>query len=304
MDSTFQCSPALKRQAGENCLPPPALERLRKAWNSSHPKHKIAATGTRKNGGAKTDAIKSNGLWEKIRNAMTSQYKCDTEYCAVKKMPGLKAAEKAPLLTFFRPEKPAAWDKKPRDWLDSTHFVDVLSQYEKADPEFQFIGPTPIDFDEADKWGTCVMDELCKLDLKATLKKGIKKIGIVFNLDKHDEPGSHWVCAYIDIVGKKAYYADSYGYKPEREIVRLLKRCKDQGCESIYFNDIRWQRKESECGMYCLIVIICLLKGKPFYSICKNMNNDDVVNAFRDILFAEEKPRKIALDVSLNSFCI
>jgi len=297
-DNTFQCAPALKRQPGETCLPLPALQRLQRAWNKTHPKHKITSAGTRKNG----QPVKS--LWEKIRESMKNHYKCTTEFCAVKKMPGLDSSEKAPLLTFFRPEKPKIWDKKPRDWLDSTHIEDVISQYETAHREFQFIGPVPIDFDEKDKWGACIVDELCSLDLKESLRKGIKKIGIVFNLDKHDEPGSHWVCAFIDVVGKAAYYFDSYGYKPEREIVRLLKRCKEQGCDTIYYNDIRHQRKESECGMYCLIVIICLLKGKSFSEICKNVVSDDIVNAFRDILYAEEKPRKLALDKSLSTFCI
>jgi len=310
-DTSFQCAPALKRQPGENCLPQPAMVRLQRAWNKTHPKEKItmsASRKTRKNGkavdGAGSKEVPGTTLWQKIRHAMKEHYKCTTEFCALKKMPGLNAAEKAPLLTFFRPEKPRAWDKKPRDWLDSTHIEDVISQYETADPSFQFIGPVPIDFDEKDKFGACIVDELCNLDLKALSEKGITKIGIVFNLDKHDEPGSHWVCAFIDSGRKTAYYFDSYGYKPEREIVRLLKRCKEQGCDTIYYNDIRHQRKESECGMYCLIVIVCLLKGKSFSVICNHVEDDDVVNAFRDILFAEEKPRKLALDKSLSAFCI
>jgi len=56
--------------------------------------------------------------------------------------------------------------------------------------------------------------------------------------------------------------------------------------------------------MYCLYVIICLLRGKPFYTICKNIVDDDTMNAFRDILYAEEKPRKEAIDVALKKLCI
>ena len=296
-DSTFQCSPALKRQAGETCLPTTALERLRRVWNKMHPEHKIVVSGTRKHG-------KQTSLWPKLREAMRKHYKCDTEYCTVKKMKGLSDKDKAPLLSYFRPEKPAEWDKTPTLWLDSLNIEDVMKQYEAAEPTFKFIGPVPIDFDEKQSFGSCIVDELCKLDLNSINRKGITKIGIVFNLDKHDEPGSHWVCAFIDIDAKAAYYFDSYGYEPEAEIVRLLERCKQQGCDKIYYNDIRHQRKGSECGMYCLYVIICLLRGKPFYTICKDIVDDDTMNTFRDILYAEEKPRKEAIDIALKKLCI
>ena len=29
-------------------------------------------------------------------------------------------------------------------------------------------------------------------------KQGINKIGVIFNLDKHTQPGSHWVALFID----------------------------------------------------------------------------------------------------------
>jgi hypothetical protein len=219
-------------------------------------------------------------------------------------MKGITEKEKAPLLAYFRPEKPKEWDKKPRLWLDSFNIEDVMSQYEQAEPSFKFIGPVPIDFDAKQTFGSCIVNELCKLDINSLNTKGITKIGIIFNLDKHDEPGSHWVCAFIDIEGKSAYYYDSYGYEPEDEIVKLLQRCKTQGCTNIYYNDIRHQRKTSECGMYCLYVIICLLRGKSFLTICKNVVDDDTINAFRDILYAEEKPRKAALDIALKELCI
>ena len=82
-----------------------------------------------------------------------------------------------------------------------------------------------------------------------------------------------------------------------------MKRCKDQGIQNVYFNDIRHQRKGSECGMYCLFVIICLLRGRPFFDICKNIVDDDTMNAFRDVLFAEENPRREAIETALPKLC-
>lgn len=96
----------------------------------------------------------------------------------------------------------------------------------------------------------------------------------MFNLDEHDEPGSHWICGYIDIVGKAAYYFDSYGYKPPKRVAQFMKSLMSQGIETLLYNDIRFQKKDSECGMYCLYVLICLMKGRSFAEICKDVVND------------------------------
>lgn len=300
--STFQCSPALNRRDGETCLPTSALKRLATTWNKTHSR-KIPLNVTRRGGRVANNQSVNATLWTRLRDAMKDHYKCSTEFCLVKKLPGLTPQTRKSLATYFRPEKPKSWDKKPTLWLDSFNIEDVMKQYEAAVPSFEFIGPVPIDFDEADGWGKCIVTELCKLDIPSMVKKGKTKIGIIFNLDPHDEPGSHWVCAFLDASARNAYYFDSYGYAPPKEIVRFLKRCKQQGCKHIYYNDIRHQRKGSECGMYCLFVIICLLRGRNFYDICKNVVDDDTMNAFRDVLFAEEKPRREAIEESLPRLC-
>ena len=41
IDSSFQCNPALKRQRGQSCLPPSAIERIRRAYNKAYPDRKI-----------------------------------------------------------------------------------------------------------------------------------------------------------------------------------------------------------------------------------------------------------------------
>ena len=56
----------------------------------------------------------------------------------------------------------------------------------------------PIDFDYKDSLGRCVSEELCNINFIKLIKKGIKFIGIVFNLDPHYKPGIHWVSMFID----------------------------------------------------------------------------------------------------------
>ena len=144
------------------------------------------------------------------------------------------------------------------------------------------------------------MNELCNFNMSELRASGKEAIGIVFNLDPHDRPGSHWVCAYIDILHNHAYYYDSYGYAPCDEIRRLLRRCREQGCKDIYWNDIRHQRKTSECGTYCMYVIISLLKGLSFTDICKNRIDDDIMNSIRDLIYATENPTATAIQKGMR----
>lgn len=306
-NSTFQCSPALHRKAGETCLPTPSLEKLTRIWNKKYPRNKINlgnATRKTKKDDQSAGNTRNAKIWRQLRNAMKQRYKCETEYCLVKKLPGIDESEKQSMMKFFRPEKPAEWKKTPRLWLDSYNIEDVLAQYEDADTKFEFIGPVPIDFDsKIGSFGKCIVDELCKLDLEKVHAEGTKKIGIVFNLDKHNEPGSHWVCAFLDLVKKEAYYFDSYGFEPPTEILEFLQKCKSSPyCERVFYNDIRHQRKGSECGMYCLFVLICLIHDKPFYDICKNILDDDMVASFRDVLYATENPKRKTIDDAFHWF--
>lgn len=228
------------------------------------------------------------------------RYKCGTEFCVVEKLPGLTRDQRDHLKAFFRPEQPDAWEKKPTTWLDSFNIEDVMEQYEAGYPHFEFIGPVPIDFDAPDgALGRCIVDELCKLQVKSMAAAGTQQIGIIFNLDRHDEPGSHWVCAFIDIPKSSAYYFDSYGYKAPEEVVVLFDRLRSQGIQHTYFNDVRHQRKGSECGMYCLYTIISLLLGRSFYDVCVHIVDDDTMNALRDIFFATETPRRAAIEAVL-----
>ena len=88
-----------------------------------------------------------------------------------------------------------------------------MKQYEVAYPEFDFMGPTPIDWNHHKVNGKCVWEELCKFNLKRQIAEGKNKIGIIFNLDKHNKGGSHWVAIYISVKHQKIIYWDSIGKK-------------------------------------------------------------------------------------------
>lgn len=65
-----------------------------------------------------------------------------------------------------------------------------------------------------------------------------------------------------------------------------MKRLKEQvealgKTSKVYYNDIRHQRKGSECGMYCLYFIISLLEGRRFKEVISHIMPDDKVNVKR-----------------------
>ena len=272
----YQCNPKTLQTTRTTCLPHDMIIRLRDAWNERFPKHAIPHS-----------LRKKEELWSAIRNRLDNQYACSSEYCALKRLG--KESEGA---KYFRPPKPTEWIQDPKEWHSTSSIARVMQQYEDAYDHFEFIGPVPIDFDAIleGNWGKCVVDEICQLNIQDLRKKGTTCIGVVFNLDPHDKPGSHWVCAYVDILAKKAYYYDSYGYEPCPEIKRFLRRCREQGCSEIIWNDIQHQKKDTECGTYCMYIILSLLQGKSFARLCKEPVEDDTMHAFRDVLYATETP--------------
>ena len=190
-------------------------------------------------------------------------------------------------------------------WLATDDIEDVMEQYEDAFPSFEFIGPVPLDFaskSPVPSWGTCIIDEMCKLNLQKMRSAGTEKIGICFNFDPHDKPGSHWVASMIDLKENIAYYYDSYGKPPPKEINDFFAKCKTQGIKRIVYNDIRHQRKQSECGMYSIFFLVSMLLGKKFDEICLDELTDDRMLLLRKIFFSTEDVSKADLEKAFKYF--
>ena len=252
--------------------------------------HKIASSWNRKN---PTDKIKiSNNnidLWKKINTKMSK--KCNKETCWLKQ-DFIKDISKK-LKEYFKPQIPSKWLSEKNTWLTTTDIENVIFQYEKAVPDFKFLGVVPIDFDYEYSVGKCIVDEICKLDIKSLKRKKINKMGIIFNLDAHDEPGSHWVALYSDLNKGEVYYYDSYGIFPPEEVKILMERISIQGIKikgepfKLYYNDIRHQYKNSECGVYSMNFIIEFLNGKNFKEIIENRVSDDNMNKKRFLYYSQ-----------------
>jgi hypothetical protein len=206
----------------------------------------------------------------------------------------LPEVDKAALASLYlRPQQPAAWKGDPDMWLDSNNIEHVMKQYEEAFPDFEFMGPYPIDFAAPDPYtrqpGKCLNDEVCQLRILEAMDQGTKtnRIGLIYNLDPHFKSGSHWVAVFIDIKKHLCYYFDSYGMYPPKQIARFMKWLTTQDSQmKLQYNGRRFQHKNTECGMYSLYFIIRMLAGDGFRSFTRQSPPDAEMLKLRHWIFS------------------
>ena len=278
----MNCNPAVikLKVSSESCYTPDIIDKLKDAYNKNHPENIIS--------------VKSH---KQIINELSKRLKCNKEDCWLNQLP--ESERKYVDEKIFAPDQPQSWKKNPNEWLSNHDIMDVLHQYEETYPEFKFIGPTPIDFDTVlPKNSKCVWEELCNFNLSNTLQKGIKNVGIIFNLDKHDESGSHWVSLFLDISNRFIFYFDSAGNPTPPEITTLVNRIQKDFYllqnKSLQYHENyphQHQMKNTECGMYSLYFIITMLTSnksnfKSNINIFKNGKiTDEFVQQFRGKYF-------------------
>lgn len=281
----LQCSPVAlekgKKKKNYSCLSDDALIKLKNIWNARHPDALIHATD-------------SKAIWNKLREHM--QNVCNKESCWLKQgfVEGKLDGE---LEDSFAPESPDEWKKKPNDWLSSTDILKVMKQYEKAYKCFEFIGPSPIDYDTKKLYGECVWEELCHFSLKDQIASGKTKIGVVFNLDPHYLGGSHWVSMFINIKKGLVYYFDSVGEKIPPRIKKFADDVIAQGKTvepriNFKFDEnypTEHQYGNTECGIYSIFFIVHMLEDKITEHYLKtHILKDQYMHNFRKVYFNED----------------
>jgi hypothetical protein len=163
-------------------------------------------------------------FWKVLKKKISGKTNCSEENCWIETAIGENALLRDNTIKdFLRPLRPKSWNNDPNEWLSTTDIENVLKQYNVYN-DFIFIGAVPIDFDSEMSPGMCVINELCNIDIEKLYKKGITKIGVVFNLDKHNEPGTHWISLFISIYKGSIFFFDSYGNNPNKEISTFIHR--------------------------------------------------------------------------------
>jgi hypothetical protein len=184
----------------------------------------------------------------------------------------------------LRPKMPESWAKNKYTWLSTPELTDVMVQYQKKYKTFKYLGTVPVDCP------TSISCELSNIDLQDLINKKKTKLGIIFNLDTHNQPGSHWVAMYINISNNIIAYYDSYGFKYPSHINKFIKvlitKFKNIGrTPKVLYNSKRHQYGSSECGIYSINFILESLKNKSFDNICQQNIPDAKMNEMRNILY-------------------
>jgi hypothetical protein len=260
--ASLNCSPYVsdKKISDATCYTVEHLNIIREEYNKSHkPSEYIPWSNP-------------NKIWKTLNARLVN---CEKEDCWLKIIKDTELRNNIENIV-FAPKQPPEWKKDKNTWLTDLDIRNVMSQYEKTYPEFKFIGPSPIDYDTRIKDTiteneTCVWEELCKINIGKLYSHGTRKIGMVFNLDTHDMPGSHWVSVFVDLKPKDRYtpfvfYFDSVGNSVPSEINRLMNTIIAQGKKNgikikKIVNQHGHQKSNTECGMYSLFFNITMLTG-------------------------------------------
>lgn len=282
----LKCSPKKDSDILEfTCYTTTNLNKLKKKWNLKH----------------KDDIIESNkpkDIWKFLSNRFKNV--CKQESCWLRQEFIKSNVGKDIMNNSFAPQQPDEWTEKPRQWLDSNNIRIVMKQYEKTYNDFEFIGPSPIDYNSINEDNEYVWPELINYSVANKMKEGIKKSGIIFNLDKHNEPGSHWVALYICYKDNTIYYFDSNSNDSiediPSEVLKFSNKIQEEvknNYDSVFefkFNRQEHQKENTECGMYCLYFIIQMLTEKKTWDYFqKNKIHDDEIFKYRSIYFNKNK---------------
>ena len=273
----LNCSPKNKHNE-YTCYSDDDLIKLKGMWNARHPDKPITTNDSKQ-------------IWQQLKDYYASI--CNKESCWVRQMTKNTKMEKE-LLEAFAPESPKEWEKNPNEWLSSLDILQVMNQYEKKYKCFDFLGPSPIDYDTHKLYGECVWDELCHFKLDSQIKKGFTKFGVIFNLDPHYKGGSHWVSLFINIKKHTIFYFDSTGEAIPAQIKKFVDDVIKQGRElkkpiNFIFDEnhpVEHQYGNTECGIYSIFFVIHMLEDKITGHYMKtHILKDKYIEQFRNIFY-------------------
>lgn len=289
MENEKKCAPSKQYKDG-SCFSLDALQKIALEYNKQN-----------------TDKIEISNNKEKLIKALNTKFSnsCSNQICWLRTKLVKELDDDDILNNTFRPSGPS----KKYEWLSTTHINNVIDQYHKLHPNFLFLGTVPYDFEELDGLG------LKTINYKKLEKEEKYKLGMVINLDEHDENGSHWVALYTDLKANQIYFFDSVGKPPRKKIKRFINKIlqylyekkykkklviskllneikhnkqnlqKDIEYIDIKYNQIQHQFKNSECGVYSINFIIRLLNGETFTDITENITKDEEMNKCRESYF-------------------
>jgi len=293
IDHAYTCSPVSTEHFRKNgsCLTFPDLKKIAHDHNIAYPHNKIpeSAFSSFKN------------LFQALSHALKPSCAAHKDLCWVEQH---FVQDRNALLQKFRPPMQSSWKKHRTTPLLTTDILKALKPYEEKYSDFALLGVFAIDFLQKNADGSChVYDQICNMNLPAFVRNGVHQFGMVINLDPHYRGGSHWISMYMNTNPKDSrfgfHHFCSEASKPPQQILQYYENMRSQYASAFpkrkkqlpfLSNDVRYQYKNSECGMYSLLFVILCLEN-PHKTIEKTLQSklfprsDDYVNNLRQVIF-------------------
>lgn len=204
-------------------------------------------------------------LYLQLKKFINPITKCSHEICWLQHKSFLNSLPYSPL-KIFKPQMP----NKRYALLNTFDINLILSQYEQIFPNFKYLGAQPSNF-FSNKNYNIITNAIQNFDF----------VGLIFNLDEHDQPGSHWVAVFINSKNKTIEYFDSLGHKPIENISRTLNIINFK----LITNVLIHQTGNNACGLYAILFIIYKLYFTNNFDYLKFKLPDSKVQTFRKLFF-------------------
>lgn len=277
------CAPGRYDSKNDTCFTLDQLMEMSKAYNRYLTKQKLKPNKTKQ---FNVGFIKIKSNKQHLLNELKKRFDtvCQDEQCLTQYefMKEIVKEMRDDIENNFRKPGP----NKPTEWLSTDDINNVMMQYESVYPDFIFLRAVPLNCDDL---SFC---SLFKLNFDDYIRDGYQSIGVVFNHDRHGEPGSHWVALFINLKKCEIYYCDSGGVPPFDNIQGVIDKYINF-CQQKYnrmpiykYNKKSYQKDNTECGVYSCNFIIRMLSGESFDDIVKNYLTFKEINSCRNVYFS------------------
>ena len=296
MASNNTCAPGVAFR-GNSCISTDILEDMIKKYNETH-SDKLIIDKTISSKSTYDPIAHKKHLVELLESKLGKQQTEWGDKPFFKKLSDARKTIKLHKLT-FKPSGPRDSD----EWLNTYNINDIFAQYEQVYPDFKFMGAHPRDFDDIPS------AKIRNINYEKLFESGIRRLGFVFNLDRSNQSGSHWVSMYADLAKGQIYFMDSVGERPAKEFRDLMERIKSfyetnerkKFCDSnpstnvcqvfkdksvdMRYNKTQHQFEDTECGVYSISFILRLLDGETFDDITNTVTLDREMRKCRRLYF-------------------
>lgn len=233
---------------------------------------------------------------EKVDN-LKKKYNCHDESCVLEKNISIKIAGR-PVVEHELETKFKVKGPKNTTALLSNYDIDKSMQLWTT--EFKDFYPchfAMMDFARTQEDFETI--DLCELFTKRARDGHYKRLfACVLNTDVSTGPGKHWVSCVVDARDIKnilILYYNSAGNPPPEPVVRWMERRRKElagldanaggDVEIIPVTRVRHQNSNTECGVYSLYFVRCMVEGQSYKMFFDNIITDAAMTSFRKLLF-------------------